>query len=165
MKIVQKPTPNFSTRVGQKPTLIVIHGDAGTTDAGTVEWLASKKSAASYHYLVGRKGTVFQFVDEKLNAWHAGKSEFQGEKIGGSVNRFSIGVAFANNSTEAYRPIQYEVGGELVADICKRHGIKLDRITGHNIVSPGRKSDPWPHYDWVAFMGEVRKHMGEPDAD
>lgn len=158
MNVLKKPTPHYSGRSGQKPTLIVIHGDAGKTDAGTVSWLANSQSEVSYHYLIGRDGTVYQFVDDLSNAWHAGVSEYKGEKIGVSVNRFSLGVAFANNGSEPYRKIQYEVGGELVAGLCKRHRIPLDRVVGHDDVSPGRKTDPWKHFDWGAFRCEIGKH-------
>jgi N-acetylmuramoyl-L-alanine amidase len=160
MNLIKKPTPHFSDREGHGPTLIVIHGDAGKSDAGTVSWLANSESKVSYHYLIGRKGAVYQFVDDKDNAWHAGVSSFLGKRIGNSVNRFSIGVAFANDGTEPYQAIQYKAGGELVAALCKRYGITLDRVVGHNVVSPGRKTDPWKHFDWDAFRCEVGKHSG-----
>lgn len=153
MKIIPKPSPNHSSREGRRPTLVVLHGDAGRSDAGTVAWLQNKESAVSYHYLVGRDGQVYQFVQESENAWHAGVSAFHGAEVGNSVNKVSIGVAFANDGTghEDYRSVQYEVGGQLVADICRRHGIPLHRVRGHFEVSPGRKTDPWSWFDWDAF--------------
>ena len=160
MRIKQKPSPHHRSRGGSKPTMIVIHGDAGHSDAGTVSWVTNVVSKVSYHYLIGRDGTVYQFVPESEKAWHAGVSEFKGETVGNSVNPFSIGVSFANDGlgNEAYRPIQYEVGGELVAAICKRHGIPLHRVTTHSVVSPGRKTDPWGWFDWSAFLCEVGRH-------
>lgn len=150
MKIQQKDTPHSSSRKGHRPTLVVIHGDAGKSDAGTIAWVAHPDSEVSYHYFVGRDGTIYQFVHEKENAWHAGLSKFHGEEIGNSVNRISIGVAFANNGTgkEKYTDAQYERGAELLADICRRNGIPLHRVRGHFEVSPGRKSDPWAWFDW-----------------
>jgi N-acetyl-anhydromuramyl-L-alanine amidase AmpD len=68
-----------------------------------------------------------------------------------SVNPTSIGVAFANDGTEPYRPAQYKAGARLVADICKRHQIPTHMIRGHYEVSPGRKTDPWKHFDWGEF--------------
>lgn len=160
MTIIQKPTPHHSSRDGHKPTLIVIHGDAGKTDQGTISWLAAAESKVSYHYLVGRDGKLYGFVPETQNAWHAGVSKYKGEEIGNSVNRISIGVAFANNGLghEAYNAVQYEKGGELVAEICKRHGIPLHRVVSHADVSPGRKTDPWSWFDWEAFRCEFGKH-------
>lgn len=153
--IVHK-TPNQTGLPGRKVLLVVIHGDAGNTDAGTISWIESAKSGVSYHYLIGRDGSVHRFVDEANVAWHAGESKWEGctvEKPGKkpTVNPTSIGVAFANNGTETYRQAQYETGAKLVAEICKRHGIDADMIVGHHQVSPGRKTDPWPHFNWKEF--------------
>jgi N-acetylmuramoyl-L-alanine amidase len=163
LNIIQKPTPNFSSRDGHAPSLVVLHGDAGKSDAGTIAWIASPASKVSYHYLVGRDGMVYQFVKEAANAWHAGLSSFNGEAVGKSVNRISIGVAFANDGTgkEAYRAIQYERGAELVADICKRHKIPVERVTTHAEVSPLRKFDPWDHFNHVTFRAKLDQFMSE----
>jgi len=128
--------------------MVIIHGDAGSSDAGTVSWIQNPESRVSYHYLVGRDGEIYQFVDEDSKAWHAGTSEWNGVA---DLNRLSVGVAFANNGQEHFKAIQYEVGAELVADICRRHKIPCDKIRGHYEVSPGRKTDPWDHFDWRSF--------------
>jgi N-acetylmuramoyl-L-alanine amidase len=139
-----------------KPGMIVIHGDAGKTEAGTISWVHNPTAQVSYHYLVGRDGAVYRLVDEADRAWHAGKSSWPGMTDNkGSVNSASIGVCFANDGTEAYRDAQYEAGAELVADICRRHAIPLDLIRGHNEVSPGRKTDPWVMWSWPRFLGAV----------
>lgn len=157
MTIISKPSPHHSSRDGHKPLIVVIHGDAGKSDAGTIAWLADPRSKVSYHYLIGRDGKVYGFVPETQNAWHAGLSKYKGLEVGKSVNKVSIGVAFANNGlgTEAYKPAQYEAAGELVSDICERHGIPHHRIVSHAEVSPGRKSDPWAWFDWEAFRDEL----------
>lgn len=153
MNISPAESPHFSGRAGRKISLVVIHGDAGKSDAGTIAWLKDPSSKVSYHYLVGRDGTVHQFVDESQKAWHAGKSTYNGEEIDGSVNAISIGVAFANDGLgkEPYNLEQYDAGAELVADICRRHSIPLHRVRGHCDVSPGRKEDPYRWFDWLAF--------------
>ena len=151
--MIAKPSPNKSPRRGFKPSLVIIHGDAGSTDAGTLAWCADAKSKVSYHYLVGRDGVVYSMVSDAEKAWHAGESKFHNEEVDGSVNPISIGVCFANNGRgdEFYSSKQYEEGGRLVADICKRHSIPLHRVRGHFEVSPGRKTDPWPWFNWRTF--------------
>lgn len=156
MSFDNRPSPNRSSRKGFPVGMVVIHGDAGKSDMGTVSWLQNPKSRVSYHYLVGRDGTVYRFVPETDKAWHAGKSEWKGASVHGSLNPVSVGVAFANDGGEPYKPVQYKVGGKLVADICARHDIQLRNIRGHYEVSPGRKSDPWSHFDW----GEFYRHLG-----
>ena len=151
--ILQKPTPHKSSREGHKVSLVVIHGDAGKTDDGTIAWLADPASKVSYHYLIGRNGRVYQFVPEQQKAWHAGISSYNGEKVVNSVNPFSIGICFANNGTgaEGYTDIQYVEGAKLLAAVCKRHNLPLHRVRGHWEVSPGRKTDPWLWFNWEHF--------------
>ncbi|MEK9810552.1 MAG: N-acetylmuramoyl-L-alanine amidase, partial [Candidatus Nanopelagicales bacterium] len=106
-------------RGGFRPSMVIIHADAGKTEAGTISWIRNPTSEVSYHYLVGRDGKVYQLVHESDRAWHAGKSHWPGmTDTQGSVNSASIGVCFANDGTETYRDVQYAAGGELVADIC-----------------------------------------------
>jgi N-acetylmuramoyl-L-alanine amidase len=168
--IVQRPSPNHNARhVGFGPEIICLHGTAGFTDAGDLSWLCSPASKVSYHYLVGRDGTVFQLVKESRRAWHAGKSAYQGKADpGGSVNSFSLGIAFSNRgplpSPEPYTDEQYESGAELCADIWERRGLDIARITTHAAVSPGRKTDPWVHFDMGRFLKlVVLKRVPPPD--
>jgi N-acetylmuramoyl-L-alanine amidase len=148
-------SPHRSSRFGAPIKLIVIHGDAGKSDGGTVAWIKDPKSQVSYHYLIGRAGGIYQFVPEEEKAWHAGKSTWPDCTVGNSVNASSIGVAFANDGTEQFKPEQYRAGAKLVAQISKRHNIPLHLIRGHLEVSPGRKTDPWQHFDWFTFFGEL----------
>ena len=156
--MIDAPSPNWSSRRGAVPSMVIIHGDAGTTDLGTVSWIQSATSQVSYHYLVGREGAVWQFVSEHNKAWHAGRSSWAGRE---NLNTVSIGVAFANNGTQPYEPIQYKVGGRLVARICKRHSIPCDMIRAHYEVSPGRKTDPWAHFDWAKFYEWFGLYSGD----
>ena len=150
MEIEQRPSPNQSSRKGHVPRMVVIHGDAGRSDNGTISWIQNDDSDVSYHYLIGRDGRLYQFVDEAEKAWHSGTSEWDGFN---SVNWISIGVSFANDGTgkEKYRSAQYDRGTRLVAEICQRHNIPSHMIRGHFEVSPGRKTDPWDHFNWPKF--------------
>lgn len=142
------------------PSMVVIHADAGKTEAGTISWILDPRSQVSYHYLVGRDGTVYRLVDEAERAWHAGKSSWPGmTDERGSVNSASIGVCLANDGTEAYRDAQYEAAAQLVAEICHRYGITVDLIRGHNEVSPGRKTDPYATWRWEKFYGLLGMHQ------
>lgn len=140
--------------------LLVLHGDAGKSDGGTVEWIKDPLSKVSYHYLVGRAAGIYQFVPEDEKAWHAGVSSWEGCTVGVSVNATSIGVAFANDSKEPYKEPQIIAGAKLVAQICKRHNIPLHLVRSHAEVSPGRKTDPWAHFPWPLFwsaLGEASR--------
>lgn len=143
-------SPNRGSREGRSVRMIVIHGDAGTSDAGTVSWLNDSASQVSYHFLIGREKN-HQLVPVEEKAWHAGKSAWVDVTYKGSVNHGSIGVSFANNGTEPYTEDQIRRGAKLCAGLCKAHSIPVHMIRGHYEVSPGRKTDPWPHFPWDAF--------------
>ena len=151
-----RASPHHSDRpaVNGSITAIVLHCDAGATEEGTLSWLANPISKVSYHYLVGRDGTVYQCVDESEKAWHAGVSEFHGVKF---CNNFSLGLAFANrNDGEPYTPAALLSMADLCRDIMSRYpAITKDRVTAHYIVSPGRKHDPCPPFDLAAFVAAL----------
>lgn len=155
--MIIRRSPHYSSRHGHSPQMIVVHGDAGTSDEGTIAWLQSPDSRVSYHYLVGRGGQVYRLVDEEDKAWHAGLSEWGSLTVDGSVNPTSIGVAFANDGTgsEEYTDAQYEAGARLMAAICHRYDIPIRLIRGHREVSPDRKRDPWPWFGWERFFGRL----------
>lgn len=166
MRIVEVGTPHQSSRDGHEPGMIVMHGDAGETDEGTVSWIQDPDARVSYHVLVGRDGTCYRFVDENRRAWHAGRSDWPGMQVGNSVNHRSLGVALANagphgldTGPEPYREVQYRVAAEVVAGMMERHAIPLELIRGHYEVSPGRKHDPWDHFDWRSFYGWLGMYL------
>lgn len=134
------PSPNFGKRpAGTIPRLVVLHADAGASDAGTISWLQSPESGVSYHALIGRQGGVFTFVDYADRAWHAGKSSWQGVP---DCNDYSIGLAFANkhDGLEPLTPIQIAVMQAVVQSV--RQLYPNIEVCTHADVSPGRKTDP-----------------------
>ena len=81
---------NYSDR---PPTMeidcVVLHATAGSL-AGTLAWFENPNSGVSAHYVVAKNGKVFQMVEERRKAHHAGASEFQGRE---DYNRFSVGLS------------------------------------------------------------------------
>jgi AmpD protein len=80
-------------------------------------------------------------------AWHAGDSQFRGTA---RCNDFSIGVELEGSDEEAYDDSQYAT----LIPVCRAivdafDGIDARRIAGHCDVSPGRKTDPGPAFDWL----------------
>lgn len=145
-----KPRPS-----GVKPTLICLHASAGKSDAGDLSWICSPKSGVSYHYLVGRDGEVYELVDPKFQAYHAGESEWKGKKF---VNQFSIGVAWANrhDNTEFLTGAQLKAMRELIDWLATKYP-SLTEVVTHKDVAPKRKLDPEhiPNYhgpDWVGQL-------------
>jgi AmpD protein len=100
----------------------------------------------SSHLLVARDGELTQFVKFTDRAWHAGQSTFNGRA---ACNDFSIGVELEGSDTLAYEAAQYEMLASIVAALCDAYPrLSPDRLVGHSDISPGRKTDPGPAFDW-----------------
>ena len=157
MDLIWKPSPNYNLRPDNTPIdLAVLHGTVGS-DKGDLFWTTNPTSKVSYHYLITRKGHIYYLVREMHRAWHAGKSSWQGRE---DCNDYSIGIAFSNwgptgATIEQYTDAQYRAGGWLLADLWNRRDIFENKIVGHEDVSPGRKTDPWDHFDWNHLYGEI----------
>lgn len=170
--IIDHASPNFNARpVGTAVACVVLHGTAGSSVEGDLAWLCDEArgsdgepvdTSASYHYLVGRDGTVYQLVDEADRAWHAGESEWLGRP---DVNDFSVGIGMTNRGPvggdarnpgqQLYTTEQIMAAAELTTQVCQRHGVPWRNVVTHALVSPGRKSDPWLHFPWGEFMGAM----------
>lgn len=161
MDIQWLPSPNHNARPpGRGPDLVVIHATAGKSEGGDVTWCRAPESRVSYHYVVGRTGKIYQLVHESRRAWHAGVSRWMGRT---NCNDFSIGVALSHHPDEGEYPhAQLDAAADLVADILMRRGLNGSHIVGHADIAPGRKTDPYDHFDWRHFRVAVAERMHPP---
>jgi len=97
----------------------------------------------SSHFFIRRDGELIQFTSCNDRAWHAGASNWQGRE---RCNDFSIGIELEGSDFEAFEPMQYETLESLITSIKTRYPIEA--ITGHSDISPGRKTDPGPYFNW-----------------
>lgn len=100
----------------------------------------------STHFLIRRDGAVVQFVPTCARAWHAGVSRFNGRE---RCNDFSIGIELEGSDFEDFCDAQYTSLVRLTHALMSRHPIS--DVRGHEHISPGRKTDPGPHFDWARF--------------
>lgn len=131
-------------------------------------------AGVSVHYIVDRDGTVYCYVPEDRRAWHAGYGTWLGdEKYTNKMNKYAIGIEVVGiGSAEDMAPFltkkeyraldksllgftdaQYEALKLLVADVCRRNDIPLDRehVIGHEEFSP-QKTDPGELFDWSRIL-------------
>lgn len=160
----QVASPNFDARpAGAGIDLLVIHGISlppGEFGTGAIEALFTNEldfSAHPYfeeirgltvssHLLIDREGGLTQFVSFNDRAWHAGESFFRGRS---RCNDFAIGIELEGTDTEPYTEIQYVALSAVAAALVAAYpGIGTRTIAGHADVSPGRKTDPGPAFDW-----------------
>lgn len=171
----QRPSPNQDERPGgAEPELVIIHGISlppGEFGGPYIEALFTNgldPGAHAYfreidglrvssHLLIRRDGDVVQFVPLGRRAWHAGDSQFRGRS---TCNDFSIGIELEGTDDDAYTDAQYAtLAPVLDAIITAYPKIDARRIAGHCDVSPGRKTDPGPAFDWLRMYDELQEQM------
>ena len=105
--------------------------------------------ALSAHFYIKRKGQLIQFVPTHHRAWHAGESAFRGRP---RVNNFSIGIELEGSAHDEFESAQYLNLARLTSCLLSAYPkITLDNITGHSDITPGRKTDPGPRFDWSRY--------------
>lgn len=97
----------------------------------------------SSHFLIRRDGELIQFVPCGLRAWHAGFSSWNGRE---RCNDYSLGIELEGCDELPFEEIQY---GQLLELIRRLRALyPIDAIVGHSDISPGRKTDPGPCFEW-----------------
>lgn len=148
---------NFGRRIGSDVSLLVLHYTAMEKDAP--EYLCAPTSKVSAHYYIDRRGKIFQLVDEKYRAWHAGVSYWRGVK---DINSHSIGIELdyhpnlgssdfverPPNEMPSYpAPLMTSLRA-LALDLVTRHNIEPCNVIAHSDIAPSRKYDPGAAFDW-----------------
>jgi len=160
----QIASPNCDSRpFGVEAELIVVHGISlppGEFDGPWIDRLFTNalppelhpyfeevaSLRVSSHLCIRRDGAVTQYVKFTDRAWHAGQSSYNGRA---ACNDFSIGVELEGTDTLAYEEEQYEALADAVAALCEAYPrLAPERLVGHSDISPGRKTDPGPAFDW-----------------
>jgi N-acetylmuramoyl-L-alanine amidase len=137
-----RPSANFDER---RPNFVIIHNTADDTAEQALTTLTDPLREVSSHYLIDRNGTLYQLVDERARAWHAGQSQWGGET---DLNSASIGIELDNNGHEPYPDAQISALLRLLADLEQRYRIPSANFLGHGDVAPRRKVDPGTYFPW-----------------
>jgi N-acetyl-anhydromuramoyl-L-alanine amidase len=161
-------SPNRDERpAGAAIELIVVHaislppGEFG--GPGIVEFFTNRLDPRSHpyyatiagqrvsaHFLIRRDGETIQFVPCEKRAWHAGASSWRKRA---RCNDFSVGIELEGSDAAAFEQAQYRALGALTGALQARYPIA--DIVGHSDISPGRKTDPGPHFDWARYRALV----------
>jgi N-acetylmuramoyl-L-alanine amidase CwlA len=151
---------NWKSPYSMKPTRIVVHNTANDASADQ-EIRYMNKSAAeggrqvSYHYAVDDIEAV-QGLPENRNGWHAGDGG------NGKGNREGIAIEICYSKSGGERFIKAEQNAvELIADILKRYGWGIDKVTKHQDYSgkycPHRTLD----MGWDRFINMIKENLSE----
>jgi N-acetylmuramoyl-L-alanine amidase len=135
-------SPNHDER---RPNFVIIHHTTNDTAERGLRTLSDPLSKVSAHYLIGRDGVLYQLVDERARAWHAGASYWGGNR---DINSASIGIELDNNGDEPFADEQIVALLALLQDLRTRYAIPAINVLGHADVAPRRKADPSRHFPW-----------------
>lgn len=114
-----------------------------------------KHLKVSPHALICRDGKLIQYVPFNKRAWHAGESEFEGRS---NCNDFSIGVELEGTDEQEFTKEQYIVLIDLTNAIRQAYPqINKRKIAGHSDISPGRKTDPGPKFNWGFYLNQLKE--------
>jgi N-acetylmuramoyl-L-alanine amidase len=136
------PSPSFGER---RPAYVILHHTTNDTAGRALATLTGPASEVSAHYLIGREGRIYQLVDERLRAWHAGTSSWGGNT---DINSASIGIELDNNGAEPFAEAQITTLLALLADLRERYKIAAMNFLGHGDIAPRRKVDPSHLFPW-----------------
>lgn len=139
--------PNYNERRKDYIDTLVIHAAAQTTVSDLVGVLVKRELSA--HYVIGADGDVVRLVADEHRAWHAGVSEWNGEKQ--DINSNSIGIELCNGlfGEKEYPEKQIAALTDLCLHLIDKHGFEPTQIIGHSDLAPTRKIDPGSKFPWA----------------
>ncbi|HEX6288615.1 MAG TPA: N-acetylmuramoyl-L-alanine amidase [Herpetosiphonaceae bacterium] len=150
------PSAYTTHKPGRRIDMLILHATGGvkTGDLWTLSG-RDRRHLVSTHYYVTKLGEIYQLVQDKDIAWHAGVSYWQGES---DCNRFSLGVEMENlnDGRDTYPQAQQDAVLWLVRNKVQQYKIPRSRLVRHAQVAlpPGRKSDP-RGFPWDSFISRV----------
>ena len=90
MKLIHKfKSLNFDKRDNKKISYIILHYTALPSIDESIDFLCKAENKVSCHYIISQNGQIYNLVDEKNRAWHAGQSKWFDET---DLNSTSIGI-------------------------------------------------------------------------
>lgn len=156
MNFEKRNSCNYDITFNRKIKYIIIHYTGMKNQKLAIKRLQSRVAKVSAHYLISKRGKIFQMVDDSNIAWHAGVSRWGGDI---NLNSKSIGIELVNNGDETFPKIQIKSLSRLIKILKKKYRIKKENILGHSDIAPERKKDPGPLFPWnyLAKIGLTKK--------
>ena len=138
---------NFDKRK-KNISFIILHYTETKTLEEAISLLTDQERKVSCHFILDINGRIFNLVDLKNRAWHAGESKWKNFK---DLNSHSIGIEIVypgEKSKTLYAKKQIKSLINLIIFLKKKYNIKNNRILGHSDIAPLRKIDPGKFFPW-----------------
>ena len=138
---------NPERRVRASTELIVLH----TTEAPARSSLNKVSERGECHFCVTEEGSVYGIVDRDREAFHAGRSMWNGRE---DVDKFSIGIECVGYHNKKMPDIQLNAIRALVKELQTMYRIPDERVVCHSHVAYGAPNK------WHKFKHRGRKRCG-----
>ena len=121
---------NPERKVRASTELIVLH----TTEAPARSSLNKLCERGEAHYCVTEEGSIYRIVDRDREAFHAGRSMWNGKE---DVDKFSIGIECVGYHDKPMGDLQLRAIRDLVKELQKMYRIPDERVVCHSHVAYG----------------------------
>lgn len=174
-------SPNYMSRNGWKPDMIVLHVCEGTYQ-GSISWLCNPNSGTSSHYVTGKNGELDQLVDLDKASWCNGTAVTEGAMYDyrrstnrlvrerrTNANYYTISIENEGYSYKdgcgALTEPQYQTVLKLCKELIAKYNIPVDRehIVGHYEIAPKEKPNcPGSKFQWDRLMNDLKGTNNKP---
>ena len=149
MKLIHKfKSLNFDKRDNKKISYIILHYTALPSIDESINFLCKAENKVSCHYIISQNGKIYNLVDEKNRAWHAGQSKWLTER---DLNSTSIGIELdfsPNHNNNKFSKLLISALIVLTQYLKKKYNVDKKNILGHSDIAPLRKIDPGEKFPW-----------------
>ena len=121
---------NPERKIRPSTDLIVLH----TTEAPAKSSLEKLSERGECHFCVTEDGTIYRIVDRDREAFHAGRSMWNGKE---DIDKYSIGIECVGYHDKEMSLIQLYAIRDLVADLKAMYRLSDDRVVTHSQVAYG----------------------------
>ena len=138
---------NPERRIRASTELIVLH----TTEAPARSSLNKVSDRGECHFCVTEDGTVYRIVDRDREAFHAGRSMWNGKE---DVDKYSVGIECVGYHDKRMGEVQLNAIRALVKELQAMYRIPDERVVCHSHVAYGAPNK------WHRFKHRGRKRCG-----
>jgi len=138
---------NRERSVRKATSLIILH----TTEAPSRSALRKLSDLGECHYCIDEGGRVYRIVDHRREAYHAGRSMWNGRA---NVDEFSVGIEMCGYHNKPLSAAQYRSLADLIGEL--KH---IYKIPDHNVIAHAHVAYGAPN-KWHKRSHRGRKRCG-----
>jgi len=178
MQINLRPSPNRNIgRQSQTPDFIVCHITGGSFTSA-INTILNAANQVSYHFVVGRDGTIVQAVNIEDTAWANGTTNSGDDRDNRhstipavrerrrNANQYTVSIGFSDSSGGELTPAQLTAGVDLIwhirSEVRRIYGFEIPmartNIIGHHEINPRtRPNCPGPRFPFSEIIQRLRE--------